>query len=199
MTYNTLVFTESSPFCSHQPMAFFNLTALGPDNIFKPKQTYLYLFTAGDLKDSFDKISCGKDQINRDEVTKILSDLYRGPLPANDLEEWNKALGLESGSHFTLKQIIKALGDAQSKNSQESIKGNGDDENHFQSWTEYKDAASRHVRKPKGPKELLATRLISSQDYGWTTNSLEAFPRANFARKSCPETLYASHCCNSLI
>lgn len=34
-------------------MSFFNLTALGPQNIFRQNQIFLHLFTSDDLKQSF--------------------------------------------------------------------------------------------------------------------------------------------------
>lgn len=62
------------------------------------------------------------------------------------------------------------------------------------SWTEYHDEASRHVRKTKGPKELFPSGpCTSSQDFGWKNSDAAEIPREQFARKSCPETDYASH------
>ena len=114
-------------------MAFFNLTALGPQNICQPKETFLYLFTPKDLETSFGNITHGEEtkrgekeklksnmiilitlllanpgldrQVRTDEVFKLLSDLYRGPPPSDDWDEWKRALALDESSHFTLVRV----------------------------------------------------------------------------------------------
>ena len=85
--------------------------------------------------------------------------------------------------------MIEALETAQSN----SAELNKPPQSQYGTWTEYKDAASRHVRKERSPRELLPTPLTSSQDYGWTVEGAETFAQEVFARKSCPETTYASH------
>ena len=49
-------------------MAFFNLTALGPEKFFEQKETFIHLFSRKDLETSFEKIVTTNKTIQKGEI-----------------------------------------------------------------------------------------------------------------------------------
>jgi len=60
----------------------------------------------------------------------------------------------------------------------------------FTSYKEYREAMQRHKRRKDGSTDILSMPITSNEAYGWNASS--APPIQVFAKKSCPETLYAS-------
>ena len=57
-------------------MAFFNLTVLGPQNIFQEKDNFLYLFTRKDLETAFRKIT-GDEEHGEGKTHSIVDLCFR--------------------------------------------------------------------------------------------------------------------------
>jgi hypothetical protein len=60
----------------------------------------------------------------------------------------------------------------------------------FTSYKEYREATQRHKRKKESSVDIMLTPLTSNDEYGW--HATTAHPTKLFAKKSCPETLYAA-------
>ncbi len=99
-------------------------------------------------------------------------------------------LSQSNGGKSQLKKAFQRAREIEAS-SKPSDKSPSTNEN--SSWREYRDAASRHVRKPEGPRDVLLKPLTSHQEFGWTCAGYDAFPTKVYAKKSCEETKYASH------
>ena len=69
-------------------MSFFNLTALGSDNIFHQQKTFIHLFTAKDVQDSLERFGLNEVK-KKEDLFLVLEDMYKGTLPPKDFDEWD--------------------------------------------------------------------------------------------------------------
>ena len=80
-------------------MAFFGLTALGPQNYFEyasRSSTHIYIFTDDDFGSAWRRVLGNRSECETDEeMNRVFKTLYRGPVPDTD-----KALIAQSFAHL---------------------------------------------------------------------------------------------------
>ena len=68
-------------------MAFFGLTALGPQNSFEytsKHHTFFQIFEVSDYQKAWKEVAKESKTVTYDDLLKIIRALFKGPIPAND-------------------------------------------------------------------------------------------------------------------
>jgi len=167
-------------------MAFFGLTALGPQDSFaaamKSART-LEFFSDADVGKAFDAAGGpGTD------VGKALTKMYRGPPPEKELAAVEEEVAA-SGAALTRAALVEAVSTIRKRlfEAQQAglhYVGPGSE---FSSTSEYHTAMLKHQRMKEGPRDKYAIPLTASQEYGWAGAVGKA---PTFPKTSCEETVY---------
>ncbi len=96
-------------------MAFFGLTGLGPQNSFQAnlrRSVDISLFDEADIRAAF--VKCDTTQsgsLNKDDVSKVVTALYKGFPPAHEITALSGSLNRLEGDSFTLQDFSSAIQD----------------------------------------------------------------------------------------
>eukprot|EP00903_Cladosiphon_okamuranus_P019901 g18292.t1 len=185
-------------------MAFFGLTALGPQNCFQVSLldfSYLDVFTDLDIELAFNRVDQRKRGfVHPEQVEEFLTELYHGKPKPCDLARFMgkmKALPVDEGgekaNRVTLDNIRSAMAQLKEEVEEETNqakwhRGSGSDLNSNQS---FRETVRRHEYIARGPRERYARTVTAVQEHGWQ-DQLETNKQVTHGKKSCAETVYAS-------
>eukprot|EP00752_Nemacystus_decipiens_P010665 g9496.t2 len=185
-------------------MAFFGLTALGPQNCFQVSLldfSYLDVFTDVDMENAFNRVDQQKRGfLHPEQVEEFLSELYHGKPKACDLARFTEKMktffadyGEEETSRVTLGDIRSTMTQLKKEVEEETNqakwhRGSGSDLNSNQS---FRETVRRHEYIARGPRERYARTVTAVQEHGWQ-DQLEINKQVVHGKKSCAETVYAS-------
>eukprot|EP01038_Epipyxis_sp_PR26KG_P006803 gene6803-9318_t len=157
-------------------MAFFGLTALGPQNSFAAAATFyrnFHIFEEQDFTDAWNKINKGKSFCKLSDLNSVMVALFRGPIPGNEIEPLTKAF---EGPFDTpdaisfdvyLKIMIQLAID--SENEQKALDGKIKPSCDFISSREFSETLKKNATsKSREIKAKQTTALTASQEYGWS-------------------------------
>eukprot|EP00611_Tribonema_gayanum_P015197 TRINITY_DN27019_c0_g1_i1.p1 TRINITY_DN27019_c0_g1~~TRINITY_DN27019_c0_g1_i1.p1 ORF type:complete len:209 (-),score=77.95 TRINITY_DN27019_c0_g1_i1:300-872(-) len=181
-------------------MAFFGLTALGPQNTFACSlkgASDLQIFSDEDWRLAFEAVAV-EGALRRDDVTALLEALYRGPAPVDDAARFAKAAEAALGSGWD------ALACAQVLRAVQQLRADMTQLQADEAWRarascgttsneEYRNRVRRHRGLHLAPQEQYAVPLKAAQDLGWQQRppGEGAAARAH-SKKSCEETKFAA-------
>ncbi|CAM9940979.1 unnamed protein product [Ectocarpus sp. 12 AP-2014] len=180
-------------------MAFFGLTALGPQNSFQVSLldfSYLDVFTALDMEKAFNIVDQEKrGYIHSNQVEAFLTELYHGKPKACDLARFmEKKSSLEGQENrVTLGDIQSTMAQLRKEVEEETYqakwhKGSGSE---FNSNQNFREKVRRREYIARGPRERYARTVTAVQEHGWQ-DQLEINKQMVHGKKSCAETVYAS-------
>eukprot|EP00752_Nemacystus_decipiens_P010664 g9496.t1 len=158
-------------------MAFFGLTALGPQNCFQVSLldfSYLDVFTDVDMENAFNRVDQQKRGfLHPEQVEEFLSELYHGKPKACDLARFTEKMKTFFADYGEEETSRVTLGDIRS------------------TMTQLKKEVRRHEYIARGPRERYARTVTAVQEHGWQ-DQLEINKQVVHGKKSCAETVYAS-------
>lgn len=146
-------------------MAFFGITALGPQNCFanvEKNSRLIQIFEESDFLNSWDKI-LGKD-INvcmMNQIESILRDLFHGPIPVNDRESIDRAFAKYSST------ILKS--------------------EYLKEMNNLKYEAENYIRNIQG-KAKPSCEFFSSSEYQQYINAIKPLKRTLQEKQTAPLT-----------
>ncbi|CAM9164052.1 unnamed protein product [Ascophyllum nodosum] len=179
-------------------MAFFGLTALGPQDSFELSLvdfSYLQVFTDDDVKKAFkaaDKNQRGHLDIH-EQVEGFFNELYQGTPKACDLARFLEKAGKSLENNRLSLDDIRSLMDQlkeeveKERNENKWKRGSGSD---FSSNHIFREKMRNH-EKMRGPRERYANTITAMQEHGWR-DQLDFNRQMRHGKNSCPETIYAS-------
>ncbi|CAM9713846.1 unnamed protein product [Scytosiphon promiscuus] len=180
-------------------MAFFGLTALGPQNCFQVSlldYSYLDVFTIPDIENAFNIVDHAKRGfLEADQMERFLTELYHGKPKDCDLIRFMRRMASGEGqeNRVTLDDIRSGMDQLKKEVEEEANqakwhKGSGSD---FNSNQCFRERVRRHEHIARGPRERYAGTVTAVQEHGWQ-DQLEINKQVVHGKKSCPETVYAS-------
>mmetsp|Transcript_21315 Transcript_21315/g.42882 ORF Transcript_21315/g.42882 Transcript_21315/m.42882 type:complete len:189 (+) Transcript_21315:80-646(+) len=163
-------------------MAFFGLTALGPQNSFDACSTnfrYIQVFDEDDFLEAWNK-ACGTDSLHchRAKLPAVFKALFHGPIPANEQGVINDAF--ENGTFETpdtvsrdsyMKIMLHLRSEAEQESRQREGKPNPNCE--FNSTSELNSALRKNAAMKRELQTKLTTPLTATQEYGWEKQDLK--------------------------
>jgi hypothetical protein len=163
-------------------MAFFGLTALGPQNAFEANSTtfrYIQVFDEDDFKEAWVKV-CGSEaqHCHRSKLPSILKALYHGPVPGNERDVINDAF--DSGTFETpetisldsyMRILLKLRNEAEDDTRRREGKPNPNCE--FNSTSELALAMKKNAAMKRELQTKLTAPLTATQEYGWEKQDLK--------------------------
>lgn len=163
-------------------MAFFGLTALGPQNAFEASSTtfrYIQVFDEDDFKEAWTKV-CGKEtqHCHRSKFPLILKALFHGPVPVNErdiLDDAFQSTTFETPETISLESylriMLKLRSEAEEETKQREGRPNPNCE--FNSTNELALAMRKNAAMKRELQTKLTTPLTATQEYGWEKQDLK--------------------------
>lgn len=164
-------------------MAFFGLTALGPQNSFEVNSTtfrYIQVFDEQDFRDAWVKVN-GPDalHIHRPRLPLVFKALFHGPVPANEQGPISEAFEngvFETPETISLDSYLKIMVRLREEADEETKAREGRPNPHceFNSTSEMslaikKNAAMKHELQTKLTAPLTATQEVCISASGFST------------------------------
>ena len=177
-------------------MAFFGLTALGPQNPFGSMlkdHAIMNIFRLDELKAAFDQQDASNaGSVPSQLVGAVLMKVFRGPPPSPDFNLFTSFLS-EEDENVSWEQFAKAYQLSCDKIAADELNetakiGSGA---HYNSYDELISATRKGLRTEDGPKDFLVAPLTAVQEIGWNCHQFIE-KKTVHGKKSCPETVYAS-------
>jgi hypothetical protein len=179
-------------------VAFFGLTAYGPQNALLAAHTDFSMvgaFTHKDFEDAYHKALRESDDGGGGDAAqflgRVLELVYHGPPPPGDsrrLMQYAPA----GANQVTLTELLAvvdaATRDEEAWNEQQRDKVASTAE--YAVGSNQQDDRTRHVRAEHGPRTKYTEPVTGSMAIGWEPASFVGVKRA--AKKSCAETIFAS-------
>lgn len=157
-------------------MAFFGLTALGPQNSFEAQSAHhrtLQIFEDSDFQKAWES-ACGKRATfcRQDQLAAIFRVLFHGPVPQNDLDPLNA--GFEE--HFytsetiTFDQYMKIMDTLRmvAEVEESKYKGKVKPECEFISSSNFHESLKKNAAIKRNPREKLTAPLTGTQEVSCT-------------------------------
>jgi len=162
-------------------MAFFGLTALGPQNSFESASTTfrnLQIFDEEDFREAWEKINKrNTPHCNKSKLADILKTLFHGPVPLNDRIHLENAFNdtFETPDTISLESFIKIMMRLRSEAEEEqrSLEGKPKPSCEFISSSEFKESLKKNAAIKREIQTKLTTPLTSTQEYGWSKQDLQ--------------------------
>lgn len=157
-------------------MAFFGLTALGPQNSFEAQSTnfrYIQVFDEDDFKAAWIKVN-GREALHthRSKLPQIMKALFHGPVPPNEEIVINDAFengDFETPETVSLDSYIRIMEqlrcDAEEEARRREGKPNPNCE--FNSTSELALALRKNAAMKRELQTKLTAPLTATQEYGW--------------------------------
>ena len=153
-------------------MAFFGLTALGPqDNFAASSKSFcnLYVFEDADFESAWNRVTKASKFTTFGSLSEILTVLFHGPVPENDMER------ISSGFMLDVQDDANPLSFAEYMNImvkvREDITNEGDHRRHkhkehveYNSAAEFHDSLKRHHRMERRVQDKQIAPLTCSQE-----------------------------------
>ena len=152
-------------------MAFFGLTALGPQNCFESASIYhrtIQIFDDNDFQTAWDRVNGKIMFANKDKVHEVLKTLYRGPIPLNDVRAVDEAFeeafaGEETISlNVYMRTMDRLRRDAEEEEIANAGKPKGGCE--FISSSEFRESLKKNAAIKISPQQKLVTPLTAMQE-----------------------------------
>lgn len=150
-------------------MAFFGLTALGPQNCFEyvaRSSTHIFIFEDKDFDMAWKKVLKTKKACETDEeMSKIFQALYRGPVPEND-----KQLLAQNFAHlqapYSQQDFLATLVDLRDRKEEEThhIRDGPGPSCDFRESVELQAAIRKNKSSDRTIQEKQSAPLIASQE-----------------------------------
>ncbi|CAM9289706.1 unnamed protein product [Discosporangium mesarthrocarpum] len=178
-------------------MAFFGLTALGPQNSFSVAlqgSCSIGIFSDKDLEKAFSAVDKDtRGYIEGVELKNFLVALYHGEPPKGDTECFMERFDEKKDGRISLEEIIRKVASIQKEvqDKFEESKHNRGSGSEFSSNFEYREHVRRQHFTARGPRQRYSSPLTEQQELGWEPQ-LPLKWEAIRGKKSCPETVYAS-------
>ena len=183
-------------------MAFFGLTALGPQSCFQASALdYLdiTLFDDASFVTAFKR--CDKDgsgAITVDEFEALLTDVYHGPPPKTEVTRLMTHFDANKDGKVTMDEFVEGVKQLKAELEEHAAaRSVGATEISGRvSLSELQLARQRHQREFEGPRETLHHPVVASQEVGWTAKDglvkHERFPKVHCEVTRFAEKLFAS-------
>lgn len=153
-------------------MAFFGLTALGPQNAFAAASVHhrtIQIFDDNDFQAAWDRVIGTKISFaTKEKIHDVLKQLYRGPIPANDLHAVDSAFELtfNGDDTITVDQYLKVM-DGLRKEAEEEEKmneGKAKPGCEFISSSEFRESLRKNAAIKVNPQKKLVAPLTAMQE-----------------------------------
>lgn len=161
-------------------MAFFGLTALGPQNSFASASrylTHLYVFEEKDFERIWKATVGDEKHCLTSKIPDMMRVLYRGPVPENDLIRISNAFSEFEGeytdtiSYYLFMQImLKLRQDAEEE--EKSFEGRQKPTVDFTSSWELQTAIRQNKKMSKTLQDKQNAPLTAQQELGWERQTL---------------------------
>lgn len=168
-------------------MAFFGLTALGPQNSFASNEIHyrnFQIFEDSDFENVWNKVNgVGVLHCLSSKVEEMMKILFRGPVPRNDkphldqafeeLQLYSDSKGCAKGTiSFTnfMKAMCKLRDDAAEE--EKSYEGKLKPTCEFNSTAELRERMTKCAKVKYTLQQKQISPLTSTQEYGWTKTEL---------------------------
>lgn len=162
-------------------MAFFGLTALGPqDNFAASSRGFcnIYVFEDIDFENAWKKVVGDGKNTKMSSLPAILSSLFHGPPPENDQYQLDNAFNWEvqdENNALSFAEYMNTMIKLRSDVIREEQDNKNKTKKHveFNSSVEFKDSLKRHHRMERRLQEKQNTPLTCSQEFGWEKQDLQ--------------------------
>lgn len=153
-------------------MAFFGLTALGPQNSFANASRFfqnLYIFDESDFEASWNRVVGAARFTKLGNLRAIMEDLFHGPVPANDQELIDDAfcLGMDNENEsLSLEDYLIVMKKLREETKKEEIASRNKSKQscEFSSSVEFKESFRRHRRMEKDLREKQIQPLTTTHE-----------------------------------
>jgi hypothetical protein len=162
-------------------MAFFGLTALGPQDPFaacSKNFCNIYVFTNTDFENAWKRVVGDAKFTRIGSLREIVFVLFRGPPPNNDLQRISDGFNLDvqdensSLSYFDYLNTMLRISEEASREEQEvKLKKKATCE--FGSSSEFQESLKRHHRMERRLQDKQIAPLTCSHEYGWEKQTLQ--------------------------
>lgn len=162
-------------------MAFFGLTALGPQNEFSSKSTiyrYIQIFDADDFTDAWLKVN-GEDKLHcfTSTIPKIMNVLFHGPIPESDRRAIEDAFDQDFETPNTISydvymKIMHKLRD-DAVDAMNSLEGKPKPVCEFNSSAAFNESIKKNSAMKMDLKAKQTSTLTATQEYGWNEQELK--------------------------
>jgi hypothetical protein len=151
-------------------MAFFGLTALGPQNSFAAaalKHRYLQIFEESDFQQAWRAINGERSFCPKSKISDIMEALFRGPVPKYDLDPVLEAFHhINDGSGMiafaTFLKIMAQL-QREAENDELVLEGKPKPECEFTSSQQFQEARRKNAAMKENCQNKLSIPVTSAQ------------------------------------
>eukprot|EP01031_Cornospumella_fuschlensis_P038489 gene38489-46783_t len=155
-------------------MAFFGLTALGPQNAFAANaitRRYLQIFDEQDFHDAWRKVNGERTFCAKNKIPTIMEALFHGPVPDNDLKPVIEAFAdVDDGSGMvsfaTFMRMIAHL-QRDAEKSEHAHDGKPRPECEFISSQTFRESRRKNAAMKQNFQNKLSAPLTATMEYGW--------------------------------
>lgn len=154
-------------------MAFFGLTALGPQNSFEAVSVThrtIQIFDDQDFIDAWERV-CGKrfpSFATKDDLVKIFKVLYHGPVPRNDIQPLDDAFYYAFGEEEAIsREVYLRVMDRLRREAEEEEKANEGKPKpgcEFISSSEFRESLKKNAAIKKDPRQKVVAPLTAMQE-----------------------------------
>eukprot|EP01039_Chlorochromonas_danica_P010810 gene10810-12015_t len=155
-------------------MAFFGLTALGPQNTFSAlskNHRNIQIFEENDFCQAWKTVTGDRTFCPKEQIQDILEQLFRGPVPEPDLEPALDAFyGVDDGSGLiafdTFMKIMVYL-QREAEHTEEEMLAKPRPGCELVSSQQFRESVRKNAAIKKDFQTKLIAPLTSTQEYGW--------------------------------
>ena len=153
-------------------MAFFGLTALGPQNSWAEVirgSFVVEVFSDDDFLEAFDRVAIGSTLHGETELTTVLETVYHGDVPDDELASFKRAVPYEDDGTITKIGFMTGVADMRAQASEFFFdwkqKTSGACE--FRSVSLMREHHLRNQLPKKGPTDKFTTPPTAAMEVGW--------------------------------
>ena len=176
-------------------MAFFGITALGPQEQFKAARLEAYtceLFEMSEFAAAFDAVSPGGAPLAAAKLDEVFRRVFHGPLPGPEADKIARhfaARGLarsaeEAVPRLAFLQAVEAL-----RAEEAATPFDVGEAAHYQSSEMLRDHRLRQVRPQTGPEQIYTKSLTAFNEIGWRGYE-QPVGYVRYPKKACAETKF---------
>lgn len=150
-------------------MAFFGLTALGPQNSFSTSSTYfrnLQVFDEKDFEAAWNTVTNGNDYCHKSDLQPIFRALFHGPIPQNDRAPIENAFFSVKDDIVTYSTFIKIMDKlrADAEDEMNNLEGKSKPTCEFISSSEFKESLKRNAAIKREVQTKQTAPLTAAQE-----------------------------------
>lgn len=157
-------------------MAFFGLTALGPQSPFRSGYKHAFncsLFSSKEFSDAFQKLaassaSAAPSSLPLDEVMKVFTAVFHGPAPGPEAERINSCFTLEAfpAGSVTLSEFMSVVEELRTT-ADSAVQLDQTKAARFNSLDMMASQRTKGTRPEHGPKDVYQEPMTLLQEIGW--------------------------------